>query len=94
MVLSAWPPDASNLESVPWQWTPGAEVGGVVRSVPAMSDITNWGAAVVVTLTVYSTHLLKWKRPWDTGNETAVVPGITELDCSGADWQKQAILTR
>lgn len=53
-----------------------------------MSDITNWRAAVVVTLTVYSTHLLKWKRPWDTGNETAVVPGITELDCSGADWQK------
>lgn len=49
MVLSARPPDASNLERVPWQWTPGAEVGGAARSVPAMADVTNWGAAVLVT---------------------------------------------
>lgn len=47
IVLFAWPLGASNLGKVPWQWTPGAEVGGAARPVPAMADVTNWGAAVV-----------------------------------------------
>lgn len=47
IVLFAWPPGASDLGRVPWQWPPGAEVRAAARPVPATADVTNWGLALV-----------------------------------------------